>query len=1588
MHYGKVTADPPISSVDALDAFSPATRAWFEGAFAVPTQAQAQAWRAIGKGEDTLVIAPTGSGKTLAAFLWAIDRLAAVPPPADPKRRCRVLYVSPLKALAVDIERNLRSPLAGIGHAAQRLGLPEPDIWVAVRTGDTAAEERRKLAGKPPDILITTPESLFLLLTSQARETLRGVETVIVDEVHAVAGNKRGAHLALSLERLDALRGGDRAQRVGLSATVRPPEEVATFLGGARPVTVVQPPSPKRIELEVVVPVEDMAAIDSGGRSPGMGGSRPPSPLASVPPGDMPDREKMISGMSGEQGFAGDDDPVRRRSIWPHVEERVLDLIQEHRSTIVFANSRRLAERLCGRLNELAAERSGDDDLIIARAHHGSVSRQERTEIEEALKAGRLPAVVATSSLELGIDMGAVDLVIQVESPPSVASGLQRVGRAGHNVGDISRGVIFPKYTGDLVQSAVVAERMRDGRIEELRIPRNPLDVLAQQVVAMTALDDWPVDELETVVRRAAPFSGLTRPVLEAVLDMLAGRYPGEEFAGLRPRVVWDRVTGVIHARPGAQKLAVTSGGTIPDRGLFGVFLPAGDSKQPRRVGELDEEMVYESRVGDVFVLGASSWRIEDITPDRVLVLPAPGQPGKLPFWHGDTAGRPAELGKAIGQAMRELSQLTDAEATRKLRDSGLDELAAANLVKYLADQRRATGAVPDDRTLVVERFRDELGDWRVVLHSPYGDRVHAPWALAITSRLRERYGGMDVQALHTDDGIIIRVPDSDEPPPAGIALIDPEELGDVITQEVGGSALFASRFRECASRALLLPRRQPGRRTPLWQQRQRSAQLLEIASRYPGFPIVLETVRECLQDVFDVPALTKVLRDLAARRVRMVEVETATPSPFGKSLMFRYVGAFMYEGDAPLAERRAQALALDPALLSELLGTDGLRELLDPAVAGQTEADLQHLSASRRCRDAEAVADLLRTSGPLTGEEVAQRCTEPDKADSWLEALSHARRVIEVRVAGQPMWAAIEDAGRLRDALGVALPVGIPEAFTEPLPDPLGDLVARYARTHGPFPASTPAARYGLGTAVVTMALRRLAAEGRVAEGEFLAGRRGPEWCDAEVLRLLRRRCLARLRKEAEPVPPQVLGRFLPAWHGIAGAGPQARRRRGADAGAVLEVIERLAGAPVPASALETLVLPSRVPGYASGMLDELTAAGEVVWAGAGTVGTGDGWLVLAPAESAPLLLPEPGELTMTPLHSAVLEALDGGGGLFFRMLSDRVAALSGGHPPEDSELVAAIWDLVWAGRLTNDTLAPLRVVTGSGQPRRPAAPRRASAPRLSAVPPRPAAPGVFNPRPAPRRLAMPSRTGPPTVTGRWSLLPDREASPDDTSAGSAAATMRAHAHALTLLERHGVLTRGAVAAERVPGGFGAVYPVLRAMEETGQCRRGYFVEGLGAAQFALPGAVDRMRALAGDPHPADPAAPWEHRDHSERTVVLAAADPAQPYGAALPWPTRPGEIAAAHRPGRKAGALVVLADGELVLYVERGGKTLLSWSDDPAMLEPAAAALAAAVRDGALGRITVERADGGGVYDSPLAQALESAGFRPTPRGLRLRA
>ncbi|MBP8881046.1 MAG: ATP-dependent helicase [Dermatophilaceae bacterium] len=1607
---------------DILDRFSPATADWFRGAFHAPTAAQTGAWDAISSGRNALVVAPTGSGKTLSAFLWALDRLATTRPPEDPKHRCRVLYVSPLKALAVDVERNLRSPLVGIGHAAARLGLAAPDVSVAVRSGDTPAADRRAFAKAPSDILITTPESLFLMLTSAARDALMGVHTVILDEVHAVAGTKRGAHLALTLERLDALLPSP-AQRIGLSATVRPIDEVARFLAGGRPVDVVAPPSTKEWELEVVVPVPDLGALGA-------------------PTGDL----------SGPA--AGE---AQRASIWPHVEERIVDLVTAHRSTIVFANSRRLAERLTTRLNEIWEDRlaiaasessqavaEADEGMPSAsppqartrayahaqgeaarhtpvaggmpaqvmaqagasrgapaqlvRAHHGSVSKEQRAVIEDDLKAGRLPAVVATSSLELGIDMGAVDLVIQVESPPSVASGLQRVGRAGHQVGAVSRGVLFPKFRGDLVQTAVVVERMRAGQIESLRVPTNPLDVLAQQIVAMCALDDWSVTDLEAVIRRAAPFAGLSRLVLESVLDMLSGRYPSDEFAELRPRVVWDRVTDTLTGRRGAQRLAVTSGGTIPDRGLYAVFLASGDGPG-RRVGELDEEMVYESRVGDTFTLGTSTWRIEDITHDRVLVTPAPGQPGKLPFWKGDSLGRPSELGAAVGSFVREVTKLAPAAARDRVAAAGLDEWATDNLLTYLDEQREAVRHVPTDRTIVVERFRDELGDWRVVVHSPYGAPIHAPWALAISARMRERFG-IDVQAMHGDDGIVLRIPDmdlegewglvnepaaqSDRRRPADadswgaelleLVFLDPDDIADVVTAQVGGSALFAARFRECAARALLLPKRRPDRRQALWQQRQRAAALLEVASQYPSFPIVLEAVRECVQDVFDVPGLVELLRRVRSREVTTVAVETSQPSPFARSLMFGYVAQFLYEGDSPLAEKRAAALSLDPTLLAELLGGGealALRDLLDPQAVATTAAELGHLTESRAARDAEDVADLIRSLGPLSADEVVRRTRAEVRSDvpQWLADLAQVRRIIPVRVAGVDQWAAVEDAGKLRDALGCSLPVGVPQAFLAPDPDPLADLVARHARTHGPFGASDVADRFGLGVAVVRDALRRLVAAGRVVEGELRpltpdAPGTSVDYCDAKVLRLLRRRSLAALRAEVEPVAPRDLVRFLPPWQGV-GTG-----LRGADA--LMRAIEQLAGVPLPASALETLILPARVADYHPALLDELTASGDVLWQGHGSLAGDDGWISLHPSEIAHLTLrtPTPDEFNgLSDDAHRVLDVLSGGGAYFFRGLAVRLTPLG------DEALADVLWDLVWSGHVTGDTFAPLRAYLSGG---RTAHKQRATAPRRSSYAGRGSAlRGVG--RLGASSAAATVRSGPPRTAGRWSVLPQ----------GERDATITAYARAEILLDRYGVVTRGAVVAEDLPGGFAGVYRLLAAAEEAGRVRRGYFVEGLGASQFGTTGAVDRLRAgarpLEDSPAPAG----------SAPALVLAACDPANPFGAALPWPARPSAdddsspTTKGHQPARKAGALVVVVDGDLVLYVERGGKTLLTWTDDPTLLQAGAHALARAVRDGALGKLTVEKTDGASVLrsDHPLTHALAEAGFHATPRGLRLR-
>jgi ATP-dependent Lhr-like helicase len=1514
---------------DPLQRFGAITRDWFTGTFAAPTAAQAGAWSAIADGHNTLVIAPTGSGKTLAAFLWAIDSLVG-----SHGAGTKVLYVSPLKALAVDVERNLRAPLAGIGRLAERHGLPAPKISVGVRSGDTSPGRRRELIAKPPDVLITTPESLFLMLTSAARESLTGIQTVIVDEVHAVAGTKRGAHLALSLARLDELTERP-AQRIGLSATVRPPEEVARFLSGQSATTIVAPASDKTFELTVQVPVPDM-----------------------VNPED--------------------------NTIWPEVEARIADLIESHTSSIVFANSRRLAERLTSRLNEIHAERSGvgreagpnhqvaggapayllgsgqtsGAEPLLARAHHGSVSKEQRAVVEEELKSGRLKAVVATSSLELGIDMGAVDLVIQVAAPPSVASGLQRIGRAGHQVGEVSSGVLFPKHRTELLGCAVTVERMLAGQIETTRVPANPLDILAQHTVAAAALEPLDADRWFDTVRSSAPFATLPRSAFEATLDLLSGKYPSTEFAELRPRLIYDRDRGTLTARPGAQRLAVTSGGAIPDRGLFTVYL-ATESEKPSRVGELDEEMVYESRPGDVISLGATSWRITEITHDRVLVIPAPGQPARLPFWRGDDVGRPAELGRAVGAFTGELADLQRGPFEKRCARLGFDEYATDNLWRLLDDQRSATTVVPTDTTLLVERFRDELGDWRVILHSPYGLRVHGPLALAVGRRLRERYG-IDEKPTASDDGVVVRLPDTvqdsgESPPGAQLFVFDADEIDPVVTAEVGGSALFASRFRECAARALLLPRRHPGRRSPLWHQRQRAAQLLDVARKYPDFPIVLETVRECLQDVYDVPTLSDLMADIARRRVRVLEVETATPSPFAASLLFGYVGAFMYEGDSPLAERRAAALSLDTSLLAELLGRIELRELLDPAVIAATGRQLQHLSADRAARDAEGVADLLRLLGPLTDAEVAARAGGAD-VGGWLEGLRAAKRALTVTFAGQTWWVAVEDIGRLRDGVGIAVPVGVPDSFTEAVADPLGELLSRYARTHAPFTTADAATRFGLGPRVAADVLGRLAADGHVVRGEFTetAGA-GDQWCDAEVLRILRRRSLAALRAQVEPVSTAAYARFLPAWQQV-GAATTGQSNSGLDG--LLAVVDQLAGVRIPASAVEPLVLAPRVRDYSPAMLDELLASGEVAWSGAGSISGSDGWIAFHSADSAPLTLAAGDEIEFTDAHRHILDTLAGGGAFFFRQL------LPGGVIGE-SQLKTALWELIWAGWVTGDTFAPVRALLSGG----PGARKRAApAHRVGSG-------GRRAPRLSRYSVAhAQTRASDPTVAGRWSALPAPE--PDST--------VRAHHQAELLLSRHGVLTRGAVSAEEVPGGFATLYKVLTALEDAGRCQRGYFVESLGGAQFAIASTVDRLRSYLDNVDPERP---------EYRAVVLAAADPANPYGAALPWPSRTADDDGPGRPGRKAGALVVLVDGKLAWFLERGGRSLLSFTDDPDAHQAAAAALAQLVGAGRVSSILVERVNGAAVLDphasapALVVAALSGAGFARTPRGLRLR-
>jgi ATP-dependent helicase Lhr and Lhr-like helicase len=1496
---------PRSSKTDpALEPFHPAVREWFAASFDAPTRAQQLGWPAIARGEWTLITAPTGSGKTLTAFLWALDRLMFTPRP-EKERRCRVMYVSPLKALAVDVERNLRAPLIGIANVAQSRGEEVVIPEIAIRTGDTPQSERARFARDPADILITTPESLYLMATSNAREMLRGIETFIIDEIHALVPNKRGAHLALSLERL-AMRCEKDPQRIGLSATQRPLEEVARFMGGAvwsaaapaaalttatpvaeplheefadrtrasfRPVAIIDTGEKKKLTLRVEVPVEDMAKLAQ--------------------------TEEIASG-SASLG-------PRSPSIWPAIYPRLLELIKSHTSTLIFVNSRRLAERLAAALNELAGE-------TVAHSHHGSIARAQRVEIEDALKSGRLPALVATSSLELGIDMGAIDLVVQIEAPPSIASGMQRIGRASHQVGAESSGIIFPKFRGDLVACAAVTEAMHEGKVEPTRYPRNPLDVLAQHIVAMVSVDDWNADDLFARIRCAAPYAELSRTAFDGVLDMLSGLYPSDEFAELRPRLTWDRVANTLSARQGSKRVAITSGGTIPDRGLYGVFLAGTEKNQSARVGELDEEMVFEASPGETFILGASTWRIEEITHDKVIVTPAPGQPGKMPFWKADAAERTVPFGEAIGKLVREIREARPKDAIKRLTSKhDLNQTAAENFLQYLQDQHDATGAVPDDRTVVIERVTDELGDWRVCVLTPFGGKIHAPWAMAVTAKVRAELA-IDVETMWSDDGFIVRFPETDRPPNAELVLPDPDEVEPLLLRQLGASSMFAAKFREAAARALLLPRIRVQGRTPLWQQRKRAYDLLQVASRFGSFPIILEAYRECLRDAFDVPALVDIIRRIQQRTIRVVTADTDKPSPFAASVLFRYVANFLYDGDAPLAERRAQALAIDQSQLRELLGEPELRELLDPEALAQTELELQHLDERHKARSADAIHDLLLRIGDLTADEIALR-SSIDVVPA-LKELSKQRRILEVTIAREKRLIAIEDASRYRDALGTPIPHGVAERYLQPVTDPVGDLVLRFARTHGPFTPHDVAKRYGLGIAVVTIALERFVERGRLIEGEFRPGGTQREWVESDVLRTIRRRSLAKLRKEAEPVDPPALARLFTSWqHAV-------RKRRGLDA--LLEVIETLQGFPMAASIFESEILAARIEGYKPSDLDTLSAAGEIVWVGVEPLGERDGRIALYLTDHLSLLRRPPEEA-----GSPILEHLRGHGASFF----DQIQGAVGGFP---KDTVDALWDLVWKGAITNDTFHALRAYTRGTKPR---AQQRASG---------------FRSR----------RVVPPSTQGRWSLVPPLGGND----------TQRATALAHQLLARYGVVTREAPAMENISGGFSAVYPILKAMEEAGRIRRGYFVAGLGATQFASAGAVDLLRALRDEPEEVE-------------TVMIAATDPANPYGAILKWPESTAMLS------RSVGASVILANGLMACYIGRGEKQLVVFlpEDEPLRSNVARAIarrLAALVGDGGRRALLLSEINDEPASRSALAPFLVEEGFVSTGMGYQLRA
>ena len=1455
-----------------LARFHPTVREWFEESFGEPSDPQRSGWPAIATGAHTLILAPTGAGKTLAAFLWELNDLIVRGIEEALPNSVQLLYISPLKALNNDIQRNLDRPLGELRERFAVAGKEFPEIRVAVRTGDTPAAARARMLRKSPHVLITTPESLNIMLTSlRGRGMFSGVRAVIVDEIHAIAGTKRGAHLALTLERLEKIVDSP-PQRIGLSATQRPLEEVARFLGGCeipatggtqfRPVTIVDCGMSKEMHISVESPVADLGNV--GG------------------------------------------------SIWPAIAPLVLQHIRSSRTTLVFVNNRAQSEKVAARVNALAEEE-------VALPYHGSLARERRFALEERLKAGSIRALVTTSSLELGIDIGSVDLVIQLQSPKRVASGLQRIGRSGHSIGIPSRGILIPTFRDDAVEIAAIVAAMRAGEVEPTHVVQNALDVLAQVVVAAVSVDDWRSDELFDLVRRAYPYHQLTRGAFDEVLAMLSGKYPSDIAAELEPRITWDRVSDRLIGTRAARMTAVISGGTIPDRGLYTVNLP-----DRTRLGELDEEFVHESRMGDVFQLGSSTWRIAAIEHDRVVVTPAPGTPARMPFWHGEYMARSLMLSHRVGALRR---QLASAPSEEELRDQyGCDAATANSLIKYIAAQRAATGIVPDDRNIVIEQFRDETGAVRIVIHAAFGGRINAPWGMALAQRVREAIGNADLQVQTTDDGIMLRLPDLGISAPIqsllGLTGLEAEQL---VMEEVGSTSLFGARFRMNAARALLLPRGNPRRRMPLWLQRLKSLDLLQTVRQFPSFPILVETYREVLQEAFDMQGLKETLAEIGAGNIRIHSVQTDIPSPFAASLQFGFVMDWLYGDDTPRAEQRAALLSLDRAMLDEVMGGEGSDDITLEAIE-QTLAERRGTAPGRRARTSDELAHLLDRAGDLSGEDVRARIASTDegvRGDPFQELLLANRTIaIQLGAEGRKEWRFIltETYPRYISAFGVEVLArvratgelverpatdAIPDVLRNPAINPSvarREILARFLTQSGPVTVAEIHDRYGWEQRWIESRLAEWERTGKLVRGKFRRELKDTEWCSRKIVEIGRRRALASLRKQIEAVELPHFAAFMQRWQHV-----DERDRLDGEPGTAT-ALRQLYGVARPPVAWDRDYLRSRVRGYDPTWLSLFSASGEPVWAGEGKYDPESGAIPLARVRffergTGATWMGEEPEAVLSAEATAVRDTIAKEGASFIR----DIQAITGLTMLSVRE---AIRELVAWGLITNDTVEALREIGRW----RPLMPR--TTPDPTSWLPADYVPSqnrrIVQRRPNLRRLPKwrrPDKPGaaPSSWSGRWSLL--RRVG---TLGPELPEEERAERVARQWLTRYGIVSRDWWRRERPPVSWRAIYRELKRLEFRGEVRRGYFVKGLGGAQFALPDAVEWLRAVALEEH-----APSGY-------VVMAASDPANVYNLQLDLVDRDP----LSRP-RGSGALLVMRGGRVAIAVEGRGRryTIADW-------------------------------------------------------------